>query len=123
MSRLLIALSAAALSLAACGRADETELGAPAAGDAGVDASASDGMAAGGGAEAAGAEAARSPADGAAAPPPPAQDGMTSQLPVERDPAAPYTGAGEPADGPTSQSLPRPDTPMPQTDPDGRPSL
>ena len=46
---------------------------------------------------------------------------MTSQLPVD-DGAVPGS-PGRPSEPPTSQELARPDTPMPQTDPDGRPSL
>lgn len=130
MKRTLIAATAM-LALAACQRepqVDDTD--AAAAQDAAVEASASAGAASDAGAarDATGAEgvgpaAAGDGSDGRAIGAPPPINGASGAATAEAGGAVRPEMGGRMPEEPTTGSLARPDTPMPDTTPDGRPAL
>lgn len=123
MKRTLIA-AASLLALAACQREPETEadldVAAPAAEDVASEASAvADGAASGG---TSGGSAMAPQTDGAIGAPPPI-NGSSGAAPTEAGGSVRPELSQRPPEDPTTETLARPETPMPQTTPDGRPAL
>ena len=123
MKRTLIA-AASLLALAACQREPETEAdldaSAPAAEDVASEASAAADSAASGGTS--GGSAPASESDAAIGAPPPI-NGSSGAAPAEAGGSVRPELGQRPPEDPTTETLARPDTPMPQTTPDGRPAL
>lgn len=123
MKRTLIA-AVSLLALAACQREPETKTelddAAPAAADVASEASAaSDGAAPG---ETSAGSAPAPETDGAIGAPPPI-NGSSGAAPAQPGGAVRPEMSGRPPEDPTTETLARPETPMPQTTPDGRPAL
>ena len=123
MKRILIA-AASLLALAACQREPETEVdldaAAPAAEDVASEASAAADSAESSGSP--GGSAAAPGTDGAVGAPPPI-NGSSGAAPAEAGGSVRPELGQRPPEDPTTETLARPDTPMPQTTPDGRPAL
>lgn len=121
MIRPLLLSALSGLVLAACQQEPQVE--APAAEDAASEASASTADVAGGTEASRAGTAPATETDGGPIGAPPPINGMSGEPPPEAGGSVRPELGSRPPEDPTTETLVRPDTPMPDTTPDGRPGF